>query len=799
MEKLKLSLKGLDCAHCAGKIENIVSELPEVKNCTLNFSFKLLIVEYDNLSEDEMIEKVRGIINKLEPHVVVEKYSLGKNSTSGKMKLSLKGLDCAHCAGKIESLVSEFPEVKSCTLNFSFKLLIVEYENISEREEFEKIKAVVNKLEPGVVVENYNANDGEMRGSSLEENKDDTKEEKVKESKLINKLLENIQLIIGIFIYGIGIFLGEKDSISVIFFIIAYLLVGHKVIITAFKNLIKGNFFDENFLMTIATFGALAIGEYPEAVAVMIFYGIGEMFQSYAVNKSRNSISALMDIKAEYANLFKDGRILKVAPEEVKMNEIIVIKPGERVPLDGTIVEGNTTIDTSALTGESIPVEKECGQEVLGGSINITGTIKMRVSSEFEQSTVARILELVQNASSKKAKTEKFITKFSRYYTPVVVIAAIVLAIVPPIVIPGQEFTTWFSRALIFLVVSCPCALVVSVPLGLFAGIGSASKKGILVKGGNYLEVLKNVDVVIFDKTGTLTEGIFKVSKIDSYGGLSKSDVLKYAAACEKLSNHPIAKSILDEFEASKQGDVEDIIVENHKEVPGMGIQGEIDGNKILVGNYKLMQSNNIKVTEIDAIGTIVYLAVNGEFKGSIIISDKIKQDSKKAIKELKEVGVKNIVMLTGDNKKVGEKVAKELGVDTVYSELLPSGKVEKLEEILESKEYKNVAFVGDGINDAPVLARADLGVAMGGIGSDAAIEAADIVLMQDNPMALKEGILVAKKTNKILWQNIIFSLGIKLLVLLLAIFGVANMWEAVFADVGVTVIAVINSMRALK
>ncbi|MGL4873834.1 MAG: heavy metal translocating P-type ATPase, partial [Clostridium sp.] len=525
MEKLKLSLKGLDCAHCAGKIENIVSEFSEVKNCTLNFSFKLLIVEYSDSNEDEMIEKIKAVVNKLEPHVVVEKYSLGnKKSPSNKLKLSLKGLDCAHCAGKIESIVSEFPEVKNCTLNFSFKLLIVEYENISEGEEFEKIKEVVNKLEPDVIVENYNSNDSGMRGSLSEENKED-KKDNVKESKLINKLLENIQLIVGIFIYAVGIFLGEKSSIAVIFFIISYLLVGHKVIITAFKNLIKGNFFDENFLMAIATFGALAIGEYPEAVAVMIFYGIGEMFQSYAVNKSRNSISALMDIKAEYANLFKDGRILKVAPEEVKINEIIVIKPGERVPLDGTIVEGNTTIDTSALTGESVPVEKECGQELLGGSINVTGTVKMKVSSEFEQSTVARILELVQNASSKKAKTEKFITKFSKYYTPVVVIGAIVLAIVPPIIIPGQEFTTWLSRALIFLVVSCPCALVVSVPLGLFAGIGSASKKGILVKGGNYLEVLKNVDAVIFDKTGTLTEGIFKVSKIDNYGGLSKSDV----------------------------------------------------------------------------------------------------------------------------------------------------------------------------------------------------------------------------------------------------------------------------------
>ncbi|WP_297633823.1 heavy metal translocating P-type ATPase [uncultured Clostridium sp.] len=812
MERLKLSLTGLDCAHCAGKIEKLVAELPEVKDSTLNFAFKLLIVDYNGLDEIAMMEKIKAIVNKLEPGVKVEKYSLTNkkkenNKEIKKLKLSLTGLDCAHCAGKIESLVAEFPEIKNCTLNFSFKLLMVDYSSLDEAEMIKKIKAVVNKLEPGVKVEKYSitsnngtrgtCSDGCCDGHEHEE-KEEKKENK-KENSFINKILENIQLIIGIFIYVVGIVLGEKSGISVYFFIIAYLLVGYKVLFTAFKNLTKGNFFDENFLMAIATLGALAIKEYPEAVAVMIFYGIGEMFQSYAVNKSRKSISELMDIKAEYANLYNEGKIKRVSPEEVGIDEIILIKPGERVPLDGIIIDGNTTIDTSALTGESVPVEKENGQEILGGSINITGTIKVKVTSEFEQSTVARILELVQNASSKKAKTEKFITKFSRYYTPVVVLGAIILAVVPTLVIPGAEFKVWLSRALIFLVVSCPCALVVSVPLGLFAGIGSASKNGILVKGGNYLEILKNIDGVVFDKTGTLTEGVFKVNKIESFNGMEKSDVLKYAAACEKFSNHPIAKSILDEFEISNQGDIDNIEVKDHKEISGKGISGKIDGNKVLVGNYKLMEEENINVNEIESIGTIVYLAINGEFKGYITIADKIKADSKEAIRALKEIGIKKVIMLTGDNKKVGEAVGQELGLDKVYAELLPENKVEKLEELMESGEVSKVAFIGDGINDAPVLARADLGVAMGGIGSDAAIEAADVVLMKDNPLALRDAIKIARKTNKILWQNIIFSLGIKFLVLLMAVFGIANMWEAVFADVGVTVIAVINSMRALK
>lgn len=530
----------------------------------------------------------------------------------------------------------------------------------------------------------------------------------------------------------------------------------------------------------------------------MVFYEIGEMFQSYAVNRSRKSISELMDIKAEYANLVKGDTTEKVLPEEVKIDDIIMIKPGERVPLDGVIVSGDTSVDSSALTGESMPVNKRIGDEILAGCINNTNVIEVKVTHEFEESTVARILELVQNASSKKASTEKFITKFARYYTPIVVICALALAIIPSVFIQGANPNEWIYRALIFLVVSCPCALVISVPLGLFAGIGGASKKGILVKGGNYLESLKNIDTVVFDKTGTLTKGAFKVTQINNVE-ISKSELLKYAAICERYSNHPIAKSILEEYNASNNSDIEEIKIDNHEEVSGKGVITQIQDKKILAGNSKLMSSNGIVVPKDDYIGTVVYVAINDEYKGSIIISDEVKSDSKEAISELKALGVNKVVMLTGDSKKVANSVASELGIENVYSELLPGDKVEKVEALLKEERKGKLAFVGDGINDAPVLARADVGVAMGGIGSDAAIEAADVVLMKDEPTALANAIKIGRKTNKILWQNIIFALGIKIIVLILATIGDANMWEAVFADVGVTLIAVINSMRALK
>lgn len=786
--KLKLLLEGLDCAHCSEKIEKSVNNFDEVNEANLNFSFKLIVISYDSekISEKDLINKVTKVVNRLEPNVKVSKYKLTNNKKqdrNGKLKLNLDGLDCAHCAGKIEEKINKLSNVKEANLNFSIKLLniIFDESKVSKDEMLNKVKKIVNDLEPDVIVKEDCGN------CEVESEKE--------ENKFLKVIKENYGLFSGSFFFIAALLLDK----NLILFLISYALVGMGVLKTAFDNIRKGKIFDENFLMTVATIGAFAIGEYPEGVAVMIFYEIGEMFQSYAVNKSRKSISELMNIKAEYANLIKDsGNIIEVAPEEVKINEIILIKPGERVPLDGEIIEGNSSIDSSALTGEALPLNKSVGDELLAGSINLNSTLKVKVTKEFEDSTVARILELVQNASGKKAKTEKFITKFSKYYTPIVVFSALFVAIVPPMIIPGEMFTEWINRALIFLVVSCPCALVVSVPLGLFAGIGSASKNGILIKGGNYLEALKNVDTVVFDKTGTLTKGIFKVTKINE-GILNKSEVLRYAAIGEQYSNHPIAKSILDEFKLSSKEEISKLKIDSHEEISGKGVSYSIDGKEILVGNNKLMELKDIIIENNYEGGTIVHVSVAGEYAGNVIISDQVKEDSKDAIRDLKELGVKNIIMLTGDNKKAAIRVAGEIGISEVYSELLPTDKVKKVEELLNSERNGKIAFVGDGINDAPVLARADIGVAMGGIGSDAAIEAADVVLMKDAPSALPQSIKIARKTSRILWQNIIFSLGIKILVLILATLGDANMWEAVFADVGVTLIAVLNSMRALK
>lgn len=792
--KLKLLLEGLDCANCAGKIENIVNNFDEVKEASINFSFKLLIISYDEekITEKELIDKVTKVVNELEPQVKVMKYKIASNKKSNKdskskIKLTLEGLDCANCAGKIEEKVNNLSNVDSASLNFSMKLLIINYDKNKDSEDniIKSAKDIVNDLEPEVKVNKYKDNVSKTNTSKTIE----------KENKIIQAIKENYGLFLGTIFFILAMALDK----NVWLFLISYVLVGKGVLLTAFNNIRKGKVFDENFLMSVATIGAFAVGEYPEGVAVMIFYEVGELFQSYAVNRSRKSISALMDIKAEYANLItKTGEIKEVNPEDVKVNDIILIKSGERVPLDGEIIEGSTSVDSSALTGESLPVSKKPKDELLAGSINLGGVIKVKVLKEFEDSTVARILELVQNASSKKAETEKFITKFAKYYTPIVVFSALALAIIPPLVIPNTTFDEWIYRALIFLVVSCPCALVVSVPLGLFAGIGGASKKGILIKGGNYLEALKDVDTVVFDKTGTLTKGTFKVTKILSEN-LSKSEVLRYAALGEQYSTHPIGTSILEEFKLSSKEEIGKVKIDKHEEVSGKGIVYYIDSKEVIVGNSKLMALKNVKTPEVLEIGTIIHVALDSKYLGSIVISDQIKENSKEAIEELKALGIKNVVMLTGDNKNAAEKVSKELGIDNVYAELLPQDKVTKIEELLEGEDKGKVAFVGDGINDAPVLARADVGVAMGGIGSDAAIEAADVVLMKDEPTALPESIKIARKTSKILWQNIYFSLGVKLIVLILATLGDANMWEAVFADVGVTLIAVLNSMRALK
>jgi hypothetical protein len=604
------------------------------------------------------------------------------------------------------------------------------------------------------------------------------------------------RIIIGAAVLATAVLLSlNNEWLQIALFIISYIIVGGDVVKRAVKNIFKGQVFDENFLMSIATIGAFFIGEYPEGVAVMLFYQVGELFQSYAVGKSRKSIASLMDIRPDYANVKKGDELVKVDPDEVQIGDIIVIKAGEKIPLDGKVIEGSSMIDTSALTGESIPREVEVGSDILSGCININGVITAEVTKEFGESTVSKILDLVENASSKKSNSEQFITKFARYYTPVVVIIAVFLAIIPPLVIDGATFSDWIYRALAFLVVSCPCALVISIPLSFFGGIGGASKKGVLVKGSNYLEALAETEIVVFDKTGTLTKGVFNVQEIHPEG-VSKEELLELTAHAESYSNHPISLSLKRAYSKEiDNGRISDV-----EEISGHGVIATVDGKKVMAGNIKLMKMMDIPYFKGELIGTIVHVAVNNKYIGYIVIADEVKEDSAQAIKELKAANIKQTVMLTGDNKSIGSKVAKELGLDKVYAELLPADKVEKLEELFSQKSKKGkLAFVGDGINDAPVLARADIGIAMGGLGSDAAIEAADVVIMTDEPSKIATTMKISKKTLKIAHQNIVFAIGIKIIVLILSAFGITTMWAAIFADVGVTIIAVLNAFRALN
>lgn len=590
----------------------------------------------------------------------------------------------------------------------------------------------------------------------------------------------------------------SEIPVQFLLFMIPYLIVGWDIIYRAVRNISHGQVFDENFLMCIATFGALGVKEYSEAVAVMLFYQIGELFQSYAVNRSRQSISAMMDICPEYANIEEDGKLKQVDPDDVEIGTEIIIKAGERVPLDGEVVSGTSFVDTSALTGESVPREVTEGSEIISGCVNGSGLLKVRTTKEFDDSTVAKILELVENASSKKAHVENFITKFAKYYTPIVVCAAVVLAFLPPIIL-GGGFAEWIQRACIFLVISCPCALVISVPLGFFGGIGAASKQGVLVKGSNYLEALSEMKTIVFDKTGTLTKGEFVVSEVIP-NGWEKEGLLEVAALAEGYSDHPISAALKKAYEEAELGELSMDRVEQAEEIAGHGIKAKIDGRVVYAGNAKLMEEKGVEYEPCTVPGTVVYLAAEKEFLGTIVISDTVKPEAKRAIAQLKQSGVKKTVMLTGDRKDVGEAVAESLGIDEVYTDLLPGDKVDKVEALLgELGEKEKLGFVGDGINDAPVLSRADIGIAMGSMGSDAAIEAADVVLMDDNILKISSIMRIAGKTLQIVHQNIVFALGVKVLVLILGALGMANMWEAVFADVGVSVIAILNSMRTLK
>ena len=780
--KKEFTLEGLGCANCAAKMEKKINELDGIDSANVNFVTKTLVLEAKEGNKlEELMGSVSNIVTSIESHVKVIEKVKGKLL---KKEILLEGLCCGNCAAKIERESNNIDGVKSATVDFISTKLIMEIEDPSKQNSIiDDVKKIVKRIEPDVNVVEINSKDNQIKS------KDQESEEESNKSEII-------RFAIGALIFGVATAMKFSNTVELLLYLASYILVGGEVILGALRNISKGQVFDENFLMSIATIGAFAIGEYPEGVAVMLFYQIGEMFQDMAVNRSRKSISALMDIRPDFANLKVNNDIKKVEPEEVKIGDIIVVKPGEKVPLDGKVIEGSSMIDTAALTGESVPREVGVGDNILSGVINKNGLLTIAVEKEFGDSTVAKILDLVQNASSKKAPTENFITKFARYYTPAVVFAALALAVIPPLVIEGATFSNWIYRALSFLVVSCPCALVISIPLGFFGGIGGASKNGILVKGGNYLEALNNVEMVVFDKTGTLTKGIFKVTEINPEKNISKDELLACAAYAENYSNHPIATSIIREY----NNEIIQDKIENHEEISGHGVKVILDGKEVLAGNYKLMNKENIDYKDVENIGTVVHVAINKKYAGYIVISDEVKEDSSKAIKDLKAVGVKKTVMLTGDNKTVGTKIAKELGLDEVHSELLPDQKVEKLEVLFKEKSPKGkIVFVGDGINDAPVLARADIGIAMGGVGSDAAIEAADVVIMTDEPSKIASAIKIAKKTRSIVMQNIVFALSVKLIILALVAIGMGTMWEAVFGDVGVALLAVLNAMRAMK
>lgn len=687
-----------------------------------------------------------------------------------KRTYELINLDCAHCASKIETAIKKIDGVDSASINFVAKKLTLEADDNMFDEVFAKAVAVFADIEPDCKIKTEEGMEPEHKS-------------------------DLIRIVISAVLFVADLLIPVEGIAKLLIFLLPYFMIGYDVLLRAVKNIIRGQIFDENFLMALATIGALAIGDYPEAVVVMLFYQTGELFQRYAVGSSRRSIQSLMEIKPDFARVIRDGKEITTSPENVRPGETIVIRPGERIPLDGQIIEGNTTVNTAALTGESVPRDCLVGESVYSGSVNITCVIRVQVTSGYAESTVVKILDLVENSGSRKAKVENFITRFARYYTPIVVIGAVLLAVIPPLLIDGQ-WAQWVNRALTFLVISCPCALVISVPLTFFGGIGGASKNGILIKGSNYLEALSKVNIVAFDKTGTLTHGSFNVTAVHPRT-ISEAQLLDIAALSESSSNHPIAESII----RSHGGHIDTSRIGFIEEIAGQGIKAIIDGKTVLAGNGKLLSDAGVQWHGCSThVGTTIHIAIDGVYCGHIVISDEVKADSGEAISRLKKMGIAKTVMLTGDADKVGKAVGEQLGFDEVYTELLPTGKAEIVERLLDEKPSDSTfAFVGDGINDAPVLALADVGIAMGALGSDAAIEAADIVLMEDKPSRLPLAISIAKKTIAIAKQNIVFALGIKLIVLALGALGIADMWMAVFADVGVSVLAILNAMRALR
>ena len=777
-------LKGLDCPNCSAKIEKEVGDLEDVSSSVVNLMKQTLTISVKTSASGKIQDEVATIVHSHEPDVKVSEQT----DSYVTKKYLLKGLDCPNCSAKIEKEVGELEGVALSEVNLMKQTLTVSMDHNKAASMLDMVTTIVHSHEPDVEVSEQKADT-----SVAPDKKEKTPVYSDDDKKL------TIRLISGAVIYAVGMGLTLFGHVSLPVelgvLIVAYIILGWDVVWQAVKNITRGQIFDEHFLMSLSTIGAFAIGEYPEAVAVMLFYQVGEFFQSLAVKRSRKSISDLMDIRPDSATVRRNGELVVVAPETVSIGELIVVKPGEKIPLDGIVTEGESMLDTRALTGESVPRSIRKGEEALSGCVNQSGVLTIKVTKSFGESTVTKIIDLVENASSRKAPTENFITTFARYYTPIVVGMAAILAIIPPVIL-GGGWSEWLRRGFVFLIVSCPCALVISIPLTFFGGIGAASKRGVLVKGSNYLEALNKVSVVVFDKTGTLTKGVFKVVDITVEFGFTKEQVLEYAAQAESYSNHPIAKSIQEAFGKT----IDQSVLSGYEEISGHGIRVLIGGKRVLAGNSKLMDSEEVSYAACQSAGTKVYIAVDGRYAGCIVIADEVKDDSQNAIASLKKIGVEKTVMLTGDDEKIGKAVAEQLGLDEYYAQLLPDQKVEKLEYLDQHKtKGSKLAFVGDGINDAPVLARADVGIAMGGLGSDAAIEAADVVLMTDEPSKLVDAIDVAKATKRIVMQNIIIALGIKSVFLILGALGIAGMWEAVFGDVGVTIIAVLNAMRILK
>ena len=761
--KVELLLNNLNCPNCSAKIEQKVKEQAEFKNVMFNFVNKKMTMD-SQLSEEETLSKVKGIVDSIEDGVDTV---LSVKTNFNKVILVLNNLNCPNCSAKIEQKVKEQEEFENVVFNFVNKKMTLD-SKLSEQDTLAKVKGIVDSIEEGV-------------DTVLDENKK-AEVKKTKESDFGKKAIARI--IVGVVLMGGGIALNSSFGfLSEILFVLAYVVFGYDVVIKAVKNILKGDFFDENFLMSLATICAFVIGEWTEAVAVMLFYQVGEYFQSMAVDKSQKSIKGLLEIKADSVTVERNGEVQAIAPEEINIGDTIVVKAGEKVCVDGVITKGDSSFDMKALTGESVPVEKKQGDTVLSGSINTGAVIYMKAQKRFEDSTVARIIEMVENATANKSKTENFITKFAKIYTPVVVFLAVALTVLPTIVV--GDFQQWLSRALVFLVASCPCALVLSVPLTFFSGIGAVSKKGALVKGSTYLQTLSGLNTLVVDKTGTITKGEFTVVETDG-----KDDVMKVAASLERFSNHPIAQAIVKSY----KGDYIDF--DTTEELAGYGLMGVKDGDKYFVGSQRLMERENVALNNTKYN---IYVSKNNEYYGAIKAEDTIKPDSSKAIADLKALGVNEIVMLTGDKQDIAEEIGEKAGVTKVYAGLIPQGKVEKVEEIYSKNNNAVVGAVGDGINDAPVLARADVGIAMGGIGSDAAIEAADIVIMNDELSKLPIAIKYARMTMKTVKENVWFALGVKAIVLILAALGYANMWLAVFADVGVALLAILNATKVMR